>query len=95
MSFQNIFTTCKFAEKEQRMDKLLHISKIDILLEKKEPMNITFVKRSTGEIIEAKGVIVRSIYGKEGTCNIEYPGGEIRTIRKILINKINNVKIFF
>ena len=58
-------------------------------------MDITFIKRSTGEMVEAKGVTVRSIYGKEGTCNIEYPSGEIRTIRKILINRINNVKIFF
>lgn len=77
------------------MDKLLHLSKIDILLEQKEPMDITFVKRSTGEIVEAKGVIVTSIYGKEGTYNVEYANGEKRTVRKCLTQKINNIKIFF
>jgi hypothetical protein len=77
------------------MDKLLHLSKLDVLLEQKEPMDITFVKRSTGEIVEAKGVIVTSIYGKEGTCNIEFPNGEKRTVRKCLIQKVNHIKIFF
>lgn len=76
------------------MDKLLHISKIDVLLERKVPMDITFVKRSTGEIVEAKGVIVTSIYGKEASCNIEFPNGEKRTIRKPLILRIDNIKIF-
>lgn len=77
------------------MEKLLNLSKIDVMLEDKEPMNITFIKRSTGEIVEAKGVIVTSIFGKEGTCNIEFPNGEKRTIRKCLILRINNIKIYF
>jgi len=77
------------------MDKLLHISKIDVLLEQKEPMDIAFYKRSTGEIVEAKGVIVTSIYGKEGTYNIEFPNGEKRTVRKCLTKRINHIKIFF
>lgn len=77
------------------MDKLLHISKIDILLEKKDPVDITFIKRSTGELVNAKQVVITSIYGKEGSCNIRYPNGEVRTIRKILIDKIDNIKIFF
>ena len=76
------------------MGKALHYSKIDILLERKDPMDIIFVKRSTGEIVEAKSVIVTSIYSKEGTCNIGFPNGEKRTIRKILIDRIDNTKIF-
>lgn len=75
--------------------EIFHISGIDRLLERKQPMNISFYKRSTGEIVEANNVIVRSIFGKEGTCNIEFIGGEVRTIRKILIRTIDNLKIYF
>ena len=75
--------------------EIFHISGIDRLLERKQPMDITFYKRSTGEKVEAKGVTVRSIYGQEGTCNIEFIGGEVRTIRKILIHSIDNLKIYF
>lgn len=76
------------------MDKALSISKIDILLDRKEPMDIIFTKRSTGEIVEAKGVIVTSIYSKDYTINIEFPNGQKRTICKLLINRIDNTKIF-
>ena len=75
--------------------EIFHISNIDRLLERKQPMDITFTKKSTGEKVEAFGVIVTSIHGKEGTCNIEFPSGEKRTIYKILIDRIDNVKIYF
>lgn len=75
--------------------EIFHISGIDRLLERKQPMDIVFYKRSTGEKVEAKSVTVRSIYGQEGTCNIEFIGGEVRTIRKILIFSIDNLKIYF
>lgn len=75
--------------------EIFHISNIDRLLERKQPMDIIFNKLSTGEKVEAKGVIVTSIHGKEGTCNIEFPNGEKRTIYKILIDRIDNVKIYF
>ena len=75
--------------------EIFHISNIDRLLERKQPMDIAFTKISTGEKVEAKGVKVTSIHGKEGTCNIEFPSGEKRTIYKILIDRIDNVKIYF
>ena len=68
--------------------EIFHISNIDRLLERKQPMDITFTKKSTGEKVEAFGVIVTSIHGKEGTCNIEFPSGEKRTIYKILLVSI-------
>ena len=76
------------------MGKMLHLSKIDILLERNKPMDITYTKRSTGEIIDLKEAIVTSIYGKEGTVNVVLPNDERRTLRKILIDRIDDTKIF-
>lgn len=77
------------------MHKVLHRSRIDELLESKSPMNIVFVKRSTGEIVKADNVIVTSINGIKNTCNIEFENGEKRTARKCLILEIDNIKFYF
>lgn len=76
------------------MAKMLHLSKIDILLERGTPMDIVYTKKSTGEIITLEQATVTSIYGKEGTFNILLPSNEKRTLRKILVDRIDNTKIF-
>ncbi len=76
------------------MGKMLHLSKIDILLERNKPMDITYTKKSTGEIIDLKQVTVTSIFGKEGTFNVLLPNNDRKTLRKLLVDRIDNIKIF-
>jgi len=57
-------------------------------------MDIIYTKKSTGEIIELKQVTVTNIFGKGRTFNILLPNNDRKTLHKVLVDSIDNIKIF-
>ena len=78
---------------------MIHISKLNILTEKKdpsgEPVPFDFIAVSAkGEIIKGVNCIVTSSYYHNSTRNIKFlPSGEFRKIRNLGFIEINNVEI--
>lgn len=54
------------------------------------PNDITFIKSSTGEIINCTQIRVLSFDSLHITYMMQFPNGQIRSIKKISIIKINN-----
>lgn len=57
------------------------------------PFAIQFVKES-GEIVDVPSAIFRSEFFPNRTLDIEFPGGEIRTIRTCTIINFNGEEVF-
>jgi hypothetical protein len=82
------------------MDKMLHASKLNILVEQKDskgmlvPFSLTFRKKN-GVLVKASNVVCTSFYSNGRTLNIKYlDSGEIRKVRRVLIFKFNNYRIY-
>lgn len=58
--------------------------------------SLQFCKKSTGELITYPKVILTSIHSKGSTINV-LPSGETapRKIRRCLITRFNNIKVYF
>lgn len=58
--------------------------------------SIQFCKRSTGELITYPGVVLTSIHSKGSTINVMEVGYTTpRKIRRCLITRFNNIKVYF
>mgnify|MGYP007112379565 CR=1 FL=1 len=79
---------------------MLHASIIPSLMEqrdekgKPQKFNLKFNKLSTGETVEANDVIMTSYYHRNGTINIQWPNGEVRKIRLVLITEFNGKEVY-
>lgn len=80
---------------------MIYHSKVHQLLDAKDttgeclPVDISFIKGSTGEIIQAYGVVKISQKPENDTYNFRWPNGQIRTIKKLAIIKINGHEVKF
>lgn len=79
----------------------IHQSKITEILEKHEngrpvEFSLQFCKRSTGELVNYERAVLTSFHSKGSTINV-LPAGEStpRKIRRCLITRINNLKVYF
>lgn len=79
----------------------IHQSKIIEILEKRKdgkPVEflLQFCKRSTGELVTYERAVLTSFHSKGSTINV-LPAGEStpRKIRRCLITRINNLKVYF
>jgi hypothetical protein len=81
--------------------KRIHQSKIWELMDRRvngRPVefSIQFVKRSTGELITYQRAVLTSYHSKGSTINIMEAGASTpRKIRRCLVTRYNNVKVFF
>jgi hypothetical protein len=82
------------------MDRI-HWSKLWEQMEKKDingdiiPVSLSFVKKSTGQIVDVPSCKVTSIHSKGSTLNILRPGdSEPHTIRKCLIIQFNGKTVY-
>jgi len=77
----------------------IHISALDpIILRtdangKKIAFNISFRKKN-GVMVEAQRVTCSSTSGKRKTITIVFPNQEVRTIRRILVMRLNGERVF-
>lgn len=77
----------------------LHFSAIETIIlrtdanGKKLPFAIAFRKKN-GAWVEAQGVTCSSTSGKLKTVTLVFPNGEVRTIKKLLIMKVNGERIY-
>jgi hypothetical protein len=82
------------------MDRI-HWTKIRELMEKKDEkgksvsFSLSYVKKSTGTIVDVPSCTLTSIHSKGSTLNILYAGEDKpRTIRKCLIIKFNGKSVY-
>lgn len=80
----------------------IHNSKVIGIMEKRDskgvPMefSVQFCKKSTGELVTYQRAVLSSVHSKGSTINILVVGESApKTIRKCLVTKINNLKVFF
>lgn len=72
---------------------MIHISTLRKEINKKEPMDIKFWKKS-GEIVHAQNVVCTSSFFKNDTVNIKFLNSEeIRTVRLSSIFQFNNQEV--
>lgn len=79
----------------------IHQSKIIEILEKRQngrpvEFSMQYCKRSTGELVTYERAVLTSFYSRGSTINV-LPAGEStpRKIRRCLITRINNLKVYF
>lgn len=60
-----------------------------------KPFSLTYVKRSTGEVVTYPAAVLTSFHSKGSTINV-LPIGEIkpRKIRRCLILRFNGLKVY-
>lgn len=80
---------------------MLLLSEVHTIIDRKNaegrnsPFNITFLSASDGSKIEAENVVLISTQKLHNTLNLKWPSGEIRTIHKPAILKINDHEIIY
>jgi hypothetical protein len=79
----------------------IHQSKIIEILERRKDgkpveFSLEYCKRSTGELVTYERAVLTSFHSSGSTINV-LPAGEStpRKIRRCLITRINNLKIYF
>lgn len=79
----------------------IHQSKIIDILEKRQngrpvEFSMQYCKRSTGELVTYERAVLTSLHSRGSTINV-LPAGEStpRKIRRCLITRINNLKVYF
>lgn len=78
--------------------KILHYSKLRLLVERKDengrpiPFSIKYVTQQ-GEVIEEEGVVCTSVDPRYNRRNVMFRSGIIRTIRDVLILRVNDYHI--
>jgi hypothetical protein len=82
-------------------DKRIHQSKIWEIMERRQDgkpieFSIQFCKKSTGELVTYDRAVLTSFHSSGSTINV-LPAGEAtpRKIRRCLITKFNNLKVYF
>lgn len=82
-------------------DKRIHQSKIWKLMEcrkdgKPVEFSLEYCKKSTGELVTYERVVLTSFHSSGSTINV-LPVGEAtpRKIRRCLITRFNNLKVYF
>lgn len=79
----------------------IHQSKVVKIMEerldgKPKEFSIQFCKRSTGELVTCNRAVLTSVHSKGSTVNIlRCNESQPISIRKCLITKINNLKVYF
>lgn len=60
-----------------------------------KPFSLTYVKRSTGEVVTYPVAVLTSFHSKGSTINV-LPVGEVkpRKIRRCLITRFNGLKVY-
>lgn len=83
------------------IDKRIHQSKIWKLMEKRlngipVEFSIQYCKKSTGELVTYGRAVLTSFHSNGSTINV-LPAGEDtpRKIRRCLITRFNNLKVYF
>lgn len=82
------------------LDRIHQSKVIDIMQQRKDgkpvEFSITYCKKSTGELITYPAAVITSVHSKGSTVNIMEVGDyKPRSIRKCLITRINNLKVYF
>lgn len=82
------------------LDRIHQSKVIEIMQNRRDgkplEFSIEFCKKSTGELVTYKKAVLTSVHSKGSTVNIMEVGDSTpKTIRKCLITKINNLKIYF
>ncbi|WP_291528594.1 hypothetical protein [Bacteroides sp. UBA939] len=79
----------------------IHQSKIVEIMERRKDgrpveFSLEFCKRSTGELVTYECAVLTSVHSAGSTINV-LPAGESnpRKIRRCLITRINNLKVYF
>lgn len=79
----------------------IHQSKITEIMEKRRnerpvEFSLQYCKRSTGELVTYERAVLTSFHSTGSTINV-LPAGESspRKIRRCLITRINNLKVYF
>jgi hypothetical protein len=82
------------------MSKMMHASRLQLLVSAKDtngapiPFSITYRKKN-GQLVKASNVVVTSWFSNGRTMNILYiDSREVRKIKRILVFKINEIKIY-
>lgn len=82
------------------MAKMIHASRLHILIDNKDskgvpiPFSITY-RKMNGVLVHATNVVCTSWFSNGNTMNIKYlTSGSVRTIRRILVFSINDIKIY-
>jgi len=80
---------------------MIHISKLHILMEKKDqngrrlPFSLKFVKASTGEVVTINQAVLTSSYEGNRTYNIKLlPSGQVRKIRQLSVVEFEGEKVY-
>lgn len=81
--------------------KRIHQSKIWEMMERRQDgrpieFSIEYCKKSTGELIRYERAVLTSFHSSGSTINV-LPAGEStpRKIRRCLITRFNNIKVYF
>ena len=73
---------------------MLHLAQARIIIESKEPINISFWKKN-GEIVHAKNVVCTSSYFHKSTFNFKWlDSEEFRNVKALYIFRINDEEVF-
>lgn len=82
-------------------DKRIHQSKIWKLMERRKDgrpveFSLEYCKKSTGELVTYDRAVLTSFHSSGSTINV-LPAGEVtpRKIRRCLITRFNNLKVYF
>lgn len=82
-------------------DKRIHQSKIWKLMERRKDgrpveFSLEYCKKSTGELVTYDRAVLTSFHSSGSTINV-LPAGEAtpRKIRRCLITRFNNLKVYF
>lgn len=82
-------------------DKRIHQSKIWKLMERRQDerpveFSLEYCKKSTGELVTYDRAVLTSFHSSGSTINV-LPSGEAtpRKIRRCLITRFNNLKVYF
>lgn len=80
---------------------MIHISRLPDLMErvdknkKRVPFSLVFVKKSTGEVLNAKEVVCTSTFAENRTANILFVDSrEVRKISMLSIIRFNDEEVF-
>jgi hypothetical protein len=80
---------------------MIFVSKVHALIDTRNPdgskkaHDITFIKASTGAIVEASGVVCIAQSVKNNSYKFKWPNGHIREVKKLAIIKLNSHGIIF
>jgi hypothetical protein len=82
------------------MEKMMHISRLQNLVDQKDPsgkplpFSITYRKKD-GTLIQSEEVVCTSWFSNGRTLNLMYTQSrEVRKIRRILVFKINEITLY-